>query len=124
MSVVADLHVESFDDCSNEDIETAARQLRSELLALDVEAVEFRESPAPGNAKGAAIGLADLAVTLVASGSALTVMLQTVRDWLSRRGQKQSVTITIGNDTLRLDDVSDVERDEIVKVFVQKHSAD
>jgi hypothetical protein len=85
--------------CADVDVlDRLTRLLRDELLALNIESVEFMRSPdAPGSAKG--FGLAEI-VSLVGSG-ALTTVLDAVRGWMACGGGR-TATLVVGGDSIEL----------------------
>jgi Effector Associated Constant Component 1 len=100
-----------------------ARQLRETLLDLDVDQVALAQTgEAPAGSKGIPIDWSTLLVTLAASGSALTAVINTVQSWLSRQGQ-QSVTLEMGGDKLILTGASSQQQQELVDNWIRRHSA-
>src|SRR4051812_31078212 len=66
-----------------EEIERLSRQLRAELLELDVDRVAaVPAGPSPPGAKGDAVSVAQWLLTLSATGGVFATVVATVRDWL------------------------------------------
>ena len=87
-----------------EETERLGRQLRAQLLELDVEGVAAApEGAAPQGAKGDVASVAQWLVTLSATGGVFATVIATVRDWLARRSGAQSIKVTIAGDTLELE---------------------
>ena len=105
-----------------EEIERLSRQLRARLLELDVDAVAaVADGPAPPGAKGDAASVAQWLVTLSATGGVFATVIATLKDWLGRRADAQSIKVTIAGDTLELDRATAAERSELIDAFVRRH---
>ncbi|WP_445151769.1 effector-associated constant component EACC1 [Baekduia sp. Peel2402] len=111
------------DDADAQELDTAARALRDELLLLDVDAVE--RVPAGAVPEGArAVEASVLAAMAVQLGQAtLGAVLGTIRDWVGR-GTGRSVKLSIDGDTIELSRVSGDEQRELVAAFLARHGAD
>ena len=113
------------DGADAERIDVLTGYLRQELLQLDVDDVRrAREGDAPADARGldvAAIGA--LLVTLSGAATSLTEIVTVVRGWLSRGGgTKRTVKISIDGDVLELSEVSLAQQDELIGLYVRRHS--
>jgi hypothetical protein len=110
-------------DADSEEAERFGRQLRAELAQLDVEAVSPMVSAdvAPG-AKGAGVDWGSLLVTLSSAGGVITSVIAVVQDWLARHKAAQSIKMTIDDDTIELGRASVQEREELISVWVRRHS--
>jgi Effector Associated Constant Component 1 len=105
-----------------EETERLSRQLRVELLQLDVDGVAaVPDGDAPPRAKGDAVSVAQWLVTLSATGGVFATVIATVRDWLGRRSGAQGIKVTIDGDTLELDRATADERSELIEAFVRRH---
>ena len=103
-----------------DDEETAdlVRRLRSELLDLDVDAVEPVDTDVPDGAKsGAGIG-ATLAVRLGAT--ALKTLFGKLRDWVARTGR--SVEVTIDGDTVKVTNPTAEQQEQLVNAWISRHA--
>lgn len=111
------------DGADPEDAERLGRQLRSELRELDVDDVTaVVDGDAPPGAKGVdAASLAELLVTMSAGGGVFVTVLATIRDWLGRRSDAQSVKLTLDGDTLELTRATAAERADLVAAFLARH---
>ena len=106
-----------------DEVDRAGRQLRAELIELDVESVAVSSGEPPAGAKGADwVAISELIVTLSASGGVLATVVAGVRDWLQRRSDAHRVTLTIGEDTVELAKASPAERAALLAAFVARHS--
>lgn len=116
------LALEAEPGADREETERLSRQLRGELLQLDVDGVAaVPDGAAPPGAKGDAVSVAQWLVTLSATGGVFATVIATVRDWLSRRSGAQGIKITIDGDTLELERATAGERTELIEAFVRRH---
>lgn len=113
-------------DADDIERETLARQLRSALWQVDFDSISERDGrEAPAGTKAAELAEWGVwLVTLSASGGVLTSLISVVKDWLSRHGAGKRIKITIGGDTIELDDASSAQQAALLKAFVQRHRAD
>jgi hypothetical protein len=106
-----------------EESERLTRLLRAELRELDVDDVRpVADGELPAGAKGAGAPIAELLMTMSASGGVLATVVATIRDWLGRRRQSGRVVVTIDGDSLELDAATSGERAELVDAFVRRHA--
>jgi hypothetical protein len=113
------LAVGSDDDA--EQVAEATRQLRRELLDLDVEAVEQPRAgePPPGSK---AVELATLGALLVtvAKSQLLGPVVAAVRSWLA--GSQRSVRLELDGDVLELTGVSSREQQRLADEWLRRHT--
>ena len=100
----------------------ATRQLRGELLELDVEAADFvTADPAPQSAKaGTPIDWGKLLVTLTASGGALTTLINVLQSCINRR-QQSSVALEIDGDRLEITGTPTDEQRRLIDLWLSRH---
>jgi hypothetical protein len=115
----------SEDDADAEQIEALAGLLRADLLQLEVDDVtSLRTGEAPPGSRGvdvAAVG--GLLVTLGQSAHGLATVIGAIRAWLARgQGPRRTVRIEIGGDVLELSEASLADQDQLVSLFVSKHT--
>jgi hypothetical protein len=108
-------------------LEDGVRELRRDLLGLDVEAVEpaARGALPEGAKAGESIGWGVLVVTLFAGGGVVSSVVALFREHLERRARQGAppiaVTVRIGDDVCEITGPStDVARD-LVSAFVRRH---
>jgi hypothetical protein len=99
--------------------------LRSELLDLNVENVTvLSDSPPPPGARAvdvAAIGA--LIVTLGQSADALQSVISLASSWLQRSARpSRMVRVEIGGDVLELSQASTAEQEQLVQLYIDRHS--
>jgi hypothetical protein len=119
------LVVEPQPDVDLDDIDRSVRQLRAELKDLDVESiVPVTSESAPAGAKGVdPLSLGALLVTLGATDSVLSVLIDTARDWLGRHSAARRISVTIDGDTIVLEKSSKQERSALINAYVRRHGA-
>ncbi|WP_433382252.1 effector-associated constant component EACC1 [Actinoplanes sp. CA-142083] len=110
-------------EVDDEDLERATANLIRELRELDVDDVRRAAGArAPEGSKaidGAALG--EIAIALGAGGGALTVVVETLREWLARQGRRRRIALTIDGDTIELESATAAERAELLRAYVQRH---
>lgn len=97
-----------------------ARWLRSELLDLDVSAVDqLLDDAVPPGAKGVTAIVGWLAVQL--GPEALRAVLAKVADWVTRNGRP--VEVSYGGDTLKLGRATREQQEKIIDDWLARHPA-
>ena len=108
-------------DTDDRELDRLTRQLRREILELDVEDVALVESEeAPAGAKGDAIALGALLVTAAASGSLFPGLFDLLKSWLTRHGLR-SVTLEIDGDKLEVKGISARKQQELIDAWMSRH---
>ncbi|WP_371493744.1 hypothetical protein OG871_01750 [Kitasatospora sp. NBC_00374] len=110
-------------DASQLDI--LAGRLRYELLQLDVVDVgRLHAAELPVGARGLdAATVGGLVVGLGQSTTALSSVVSTIRQWLTRsRGVARAVRIEIDGDALELAEATVADSDRLVDLFVSRHT--
>jgi len=104
-----------------EDVAEATRQLRRELLELDVDSVEIprSEDPPPGTRAVEVAALGALVVT-IAQSPLLATVVDTVRSWLARSRQG-SIKLELGGDVLELTGISSDEQRRLTDEWLRRH---
>jgi|tagenome__1003787_1003787.scaffolds.fasta_scaffold20681458_2 hypothetical protein len=116
------LALEPPDGADAEEAERLSRRLRVELSRLDVDDVRtVGGAAAPPGAKGVE-SVGELLVTLSGAGGVLATVVGTIRDWLGRRGNSGSITLTIDGDSLELSSTTAAERERLIDTFVARHA--
>lgn len=111
-------------EADSDEAERLGRQLRADLIQLDVEAVRPATiADMPEGAKGGAVDWGSLLVTFSAAGGVFTSVITMTQDWLDRHSAAQHIKITIDNDTIVLDRASAQERAQLLGTWVRRHSA-
>ena len=101
------------------------QRLRTELLELDLDAVELGAAgEAPAGAKGAELlAIGGLAVKFVLNSAVLRSVVETTTAWLGRQ-QARSVKLTLDGDTLELTGVSSDDQGRLVDQWIARHAGD
>jgi hypothetical protein len=105
-------------------LDQLGRLLRDELRQLDGTDVRPGPSqPAPLGARGAgASTAATLVVALMGSGG-LTAVITAVRAWLDRGHEApRSIRVEVDGDVLELSGATAAEHDELVSLFLTRHT--
>ena len=110
------LTVEGDRDSDREDLAALTWDLREDLLTLDVADVDHPSAEAPSGAKGSAMEWAQLVVTLAGSAPPLFGVL---RGWVGRH-PGCSVTLSVGEDRLTLDDLSPDEQRRLYREWLER----
>jgi hypothetical protein len=94
--------------------------LRSELLELDVDAVEaVVGADAPEGAKGLPAWAATLTVRL--GLASLGALVKRLRQWAGRTGH--SVEVTIDGDSLKVTGASDEQQQKLIDAWLARHGS-
>jgi hypothetical protein len=96
-------------------------QLRRRLLELDVETVDLvrSENTPPGAKPADAITIGALVATL--APAALEAVMEFMKSWLENRPIR-SATLTIDGDSIELTKTSRSEQDQLLRLFLNKHT--
>lgn len=109
-------------DTDARDRDLFARQLRDELLALEVDEVQLAAcNRVPRGAKGTAATSGDLLIGLANSaafGAVMTSLVQVLRAWIAR-GQGRQVTMKDGERSLELTGASVEAQKQALEAFVR-----
>jgi hypothetical protein len=110
-------------DGDAEEITEVTRQVRRELLALDVEAVRTpTEGDAPAGSKGLELAALGALVVTVGRSQVLSSIVTAVRSWLA--GSKQrSIRLELGGDVLELTGVSSKEQRRLTDEWLLRHGS-
>lgn len=108
-------------DADDEELAELGSQLRSELLQLDVHAVNpIRSGNAPTGAKGDPISLATLGVTL--APLAVTEIMKAVQAWLTRH-ERATVTVESGGEKILITGSPSKEQQRALEMFISRNKA-
>lgn len=106
-------------DAEAAELDEATRQLRDELLQLDVEDVTRPAEAAPAGARGVDVGA--LGTLLVTAGqSAIGAIVGALGSWLSRH-PRRTVRLQIGDDAIELTGASVEQQRRLLEAFLTRH---
>jgi hypothetical protein len=124
----SEVRLQLFEDGADaERLDTLTGYLRQDLLQLDVDDVSrARAADVPPGARAIDVmALGGLVVSLGHTAAGLKEVIAAVRRWLSGGDRvRRTVKIEIDGDVLELSEVSAVEQDRLVDVFVRRHTRD
>lgn len=117
IQVLLNLNVGS--ELEAEEKERATRQLREELMGLDVDAIDFvRAGKAPAKAKaGDPITWGKLLLMLVPSGGVLTTIIGAIQSWLTRHNQR-SISLEVNGNKIDVDDISSEDQKRLIDSWI------
>ena len=114
------LSVSAGDD---EEADRSARRLLAELRTLGV--AEVRLAPSgelPDRAKAVdPVSVGQVLVTFGAAGGLLTVVVGAARDWLVRQKPSHKIIMTIGGDSIELENPTGAERETLIAAYLRRH---
>jgi len=117
------IEIDAGTEASNDYLEELTRQLRAELLELDVDAVEFASSdkePPEGSKAIGSIIIGSLRVTLSHAAKVLPKLIPVVQSWMALKGQTK-VLLKIGEDTLELGNIPPKECQRIIELWINRY---
>lgn len=117
--MIVSVHLQS-DTSDVYELDVLTRHLRRELLSLNLDSLTLdREAETPKGAKGEAITVGTLVMTL-ANSAVLVAACQVIRAWITR-GQARRATIQFGNKSgqvLEIHGASKDQNQQIIDAFL------
>ena len=115
------LNIDPGSDADAEELAELTRQLREDLLQLDVEAVDLVSGgKAPAGTKAVdPVTAGTLLLTLAASGGVLTTLINALQSWLTRH-ERRGVTLEIGGDKLEVTGISSEEQQRLIEAWLSR----
>lgn len=107
-------------DTADEDVlelDRSARQLRRELLSLDVEDVSFPRSGAPTGSRGDAVTASALILTF-ANSAVLVAACQVLRAWVLR-AKGRRVSVRFGDKSLEITGATGSQQQQVIDAAVR-----
>ena len=115
------ISIDGGSESDEEELALMGQRLRRDIQQLDVDDVEFvRGGTAPAGAKGDAITMASLAVTL--APVALKSLFDLLQSWIMRH-DKATVTIEMGKDRVTLTGSPSKEQLAVIQAAIARHQA-
>jgi hypothetical protein len=121
-SVQLKLSVDAGPGGDADELERLLLALRTDLLDLDVDAVEpARGGPAPDGTRSIeALAVGALIVRLARTPEAVGALARAVRAWLGPRPERR-VRLELDGDVIELSGASDAERGRLVDAWIERH---
>jgi hypothetical protein len=102
-----------------QEIDSLSRNLRGDLLHLDVEDVQLLyEKPPSGSRALDGVALGSMVVDIV-SGGAIKEVTQTVQAWI-QRNENRSITLEIDGDKIDVKGISGKDQGKIIDAWVMR----
>lgn len=113
------LNLSAGSELDAEEKERVTRQLREELMGLDVDGVDYVKSgKAPAKAKaGDLITWGALLLTFASSGGVLTSLIGVVQSWLTRHNQR-SISLEINGNKIDIKDISSEDQKRLIDSWI------
>lgn len=114
------LNLDARSELDAEEKERITRQLREELMGVDVDGVDFVKSgKAPVKAKaGDPITWGTLLLTLAASGGVLTTIIGVVQSWLTRHNQR-SISLEVNGNKIDVHDITSEDQKRLIDSWIR-----
>ena len=112
--------IERGPDVDAEELDHLARQLRDQLLQLDVEDIRpLRDGEAPPGSKAVDPASAGAMVVTLAT-AAIPGVIGIVQGWLRGR-PAAAVKVTLGRDSIELTNATAAQLDQLTRAFLARH---
>ncbi|MGH8884432.1 MAG: effector-associated constant component EACC1 [Egibacteraceae bacterium] len=117
------VQIDAGDDADVEELAELTTQLREQLLELDIERADLvTAGPAPAGTRGGeVVAIGALIVSLASSSGLLTAFVGCVQSWVSRLGRRQ-VRLEMDGDVLEVTGISSARQDELIRLWIARHS--
>jgi hypothetical protein len=111
-------------DFDVDELATSTRELRSELLQLDLDDVQVPPAgpPPKGSKAFDAFTLGQLIAQVAASATSLTAFIGAVKGWLCRGRAAHTIKLEMDGDVLEVNGVSSDEEQRLIDLWVTRHS--
>lgn len=108
-------------DSDADEIDHAARQLRNELLELDVDSVEPASADdVPAGAKGVDAAAFGALIVQWAGSSGLHALATVLADWLNR-DKSRSIELQMGEDVIVVSGISAADQSRLIEQWIMRH---
>lgn len=98
----------------------ATRQLRRELLDLDVDTVDMPRAEPPAGSRAADAAVLGALIVTISQSQLLPSVLDAVRSWLTAASQR-SVKLELNGDVLELTGVSSNDQHRLTDAWLARH---
>ena len=116
------LYLDAGPESDEKELAELTRQLRDELLDLDLESVDLVSNGVlpPKSKVVEPLTLGALLLTLAASGGVITTLINAIQSWLTRH-DRRSVTLEIDGDKLEVGGISPEEQQRLIDAWAGRH---
>jgi hypothetical protein len=112
------LHIQPEKEDDKQEVDSLTRNLRDDLLNLDVEDVHLLyEKPPPDSRALDGVAIGSMIVDII-SGGAIKEVTQTVQRWI-QRNENRSITIEMDDEKIDVTDISDKDQGKIIDSWVR-----
>jgi len=107
---------------TDSDIAKLSQQLRSELLKLNIENVDYqrKENLVNGTKAGDIISWETLIITLAASGGVISTLINFILGWV-KRNEGRGVTLELNGNKLEVTGLSANEQKELIETWLKRN---
>ncbi|GAA3434314.1 effector-associated constant component EACC1 [Kutzneria kofuensis] len=107
-----------------EDVDSQARQLRTELLDLDVDSADFAAGgPAPELSKGADADTVSTIIVALTTSPVLVQLGRVLRDWV-RRDERRKIEVRDGDRSIVLTNTTAEDNSAAIEAFFRREPGD
>lgn len=107
-----------------EDVDGQARQLRTELLDLDVDSVDFAPGgPPPAGSRAADADTVSTIIVALTTSPVLIQLGRVLRDWVTR-GQHRKIEVRDGERSIVLTNTSSADNQAAIEAFFRREPQD
>jgi len=122
--LLLDVQVDIGPEGDAEELTEVTRQVRRELLTLDIETVRTPTAgDAPAGSKGLELAALGALVVSVSRSQVLSSIVATVRAWIARSPQQRSIRLELDGDVLELTGVSGKEQRRLTDEWLLRHGS-
>lgn len=116
------LYLDAGPESDAEELTELTRQLRDELLDLDLESVDLVSNGVlpPKSKVVEPLTFGAILLTLAASGGVITTLINAIQSWLTRH-DRRSVTLEIDGDKLEVGGISPEEQRRLINAWADRH---
>ena len=106
------------------EVDEQARQLRTELLALDVDRVDFGgDGPPPQGSKAVDAATVSTVIVALSSSPVLVQLGRVLRDWVTR-DERRKIVVRDGDRSLELTGADADDNAAVIEAFFRQESDD
>lgn len=108
-------------DVDDEELDQLSRQLRHELLTLDVDRIDRAAArPSPIGARSPGADLAETLILTVSNSAGVVALVAVLRDWVNRR-RGRSISMRLGKDQIDVAEVAPDDQAKLIEAWIRAH---